>query len=222
MTEIIDLTGDDYDTDSAFSATTIPEEGKPDADNNTSNVINTNTDIADEDDDMENNLPIFRPIWAINLKEKNSFRAFLLLDAFPDEFVQRVIDDNGQFFIPVYPYFNGIIRRTFRLAKSGHQQYGASSFSNFVLSTIIKVVREGQFWPDASFTMLNFCINLMKDSRFPSDLAKVITRDWDRRHFRNELMSWQMITGVKKLNDAIRTGTVLPLIHHEVEALNFV
>ena len=219
MTEIIDLTVDDYDTDSAFSATTIPEEDKSNTDTNTSNVTNTNTNthIADQDD-MENNLPIF----VINLKEKNSFRAFLSLDAFPNEFARRVINDNGQWFISVYPYFNGIIRRTFRLAKSGHQERGSSSFSHFVLSTIIKVIREGQFWPDLSFTMLNFCITLMEDSRFPSDLAKVITRDWDRRHFLNELMSWQMVTGVKKLNDAIRTGTVLPLIHEQVEALNFV
>ena len=32
MTEIIDLTVDDYETDSAFSATTIPEEGKTEDD----------------------------------------------------------------------------------------------------------------------------------------------------------------------------------------------
>ena len=220
MTEIIDLTGDDYDTDSAFSATTIPEDGSTDADNNTSNVINTNTDIADEDDiadqdDME------KPIFVINLKEKNSFRAFLFLETFPDEFAQRVTSDNGHWFIPVYPYFNGIIRRTFRLAKSGHQQCGSSSFSFFVLSTIKKVIREGQFWPDPSFTMLNFCTTLLEDSRFPSDLATVVVRDWDRRHFLNELMSWEMVTGVKKLIDAARTGVALPRVHLDVEALKF-
>ena len=157
------------------------------------------------------------PKYVINLKEKNPFRAFLLIQTLPDEMVNHVLND-GEAFLPVWATFENIVDRTYHLTKTGLHEHG---FSYHVLMTIIRTHLDTSESPRSDFTRRMFCIKLIIDARFPRDIAKILVRDWEEKHFKNDIATWQMIIGVQKLIDAYRSNTPYPRIHEHVEAMKF-
>ena len=170
--EVIDLTQNDDDDDSAFTASTI--------------VLNPPECVLVIDD----------PNFLINSNERNPFRSIIRVNAMPPGIISGMLRNKGNYFIRVWPVFDNLIRRSYHYAKTGRDDAG---FAYHILKMIIQyhIYENRNDYDSDAHIRKSFTETLLMMGRFPRDIGAVIVRQWRLPHFSDNISWWQMVIGVK-------------------------